>query len=63
MAASREADDRRLAVEIVDFVRKMPVQQDGPLVAPMAPARRERSDQPLPDRGSQPNAGGPEVYR
>jgi hypothetical protein len=39
------------------------VQQDGPLVVPMAPARRERSDQPLPDRGSQPNAGGPEVYR
>ena len=63
MAASREADDRRLAVEIVDFVRNMPVQQDGPLVAPMAPARRERSDRPLPDRGSQPNAGGPEVYR
>jgi hypothetical protein len=63
MAASREAGDQRLSVEIVNFVRSMPMQQDEPLVAPMEPARNERSDRPRPDRGSQPDAGGPEVDR
>ncbi|SEA59727.1 relaxase/mobilization nuclease domain-containing protein [Paraburkholderia sartisoli] len=63
MAASREVDDRRLAMEIVDFVRKMPVQQDGPFVAPMEPSRRERPDRSVPDRGGQPDPGSPEVDR
>ncbi|MFT4433141.1 relaxase/mobilization nuclease domain-containing protein [Caballeronia sp. 15715] len=63
MAASRETDDRRLAVEIVDFVRNMPVLRDGPVIAPMAPARGERSDPRLSDRGRQPDHDAPEVDR
>lgn len=63
MAASREADDRRLALQMVDFVRTMPVQQDGPRATPAELARSEQPGQRQSDRGRQPDHDAPEVDR
>jgi hypothetical protein len=50
-------------MEIVRFVREMPVQQDGPVVQRMGPSWRVRPDRTLPDQGGQPGRSGPEMER
>jgi hypothetical protein len=64
MAASPERPDREMAVDITDFVRAMPLQQDAPTVI----NRRQKKAPPQPDRTSPEHDNraadpGPEVDR
>jgi hypothetical protein len=54
MAASPASGDRRTAVEIVDFVREMPVQQAGPAIQRRELERRERPDETIPNHDGPP---------
>jgi hypothetical protein len=62
MASSSAGSDREMAIGITDFVRAMPVQQDGPLVVDRRqqkePARTQRIP---PERDRQLDDHGPDI--
>lgn len=62
MASSSAGSDREMAIGITDFVRAMPVQQDGPMVVDRGqqkePARTQRMP---PERDRQPDDPGPDI--
>lgn len=63
MTASRTPEDRSTAMEIVSFVRAMPVHQDGPVRAHVEPSLPDHAQQPAPDEGRQLGEGGPDMER
>ncbi|REE19381.1 relaxase/mobilization nuclease-like protein [Paraburkholderia sp. BL27I4N3] len=63
MAASPTRADRAMAVDIVDFVKAMPVQRDAPAIEPR-PEREPVGGSPIvPERDAQPDKTGPDVER
>jgi hypothetical protein len=64
MASSRAGSDREMAIGITDFVRAMPVQQDGPAVVDRRqqkePVRTQRMSL---ERDRQPDDPGPDIDR
>lgn len=63
MAKSHSLEDRKMAIEVANFVWAMPVQQDRPEAGRSHTAPREAPDRLAPDHGPTPGEWGPAVER
>jgi hypothetical protein len=63
MATSHSLEDRQMAIDVVNFVWAMPVQQDRPDAGRSQTAPREAPDRSAPDHGPKPGELGPAVER
>ena len=63
MAGSHTLEDRQMAIEVVNFVWAMPVQQDRPDAGRSHTAPREAPDWSAPDHSPKPGEWGPVVER